>query len=168
MLLLCVKSPKCNIMFVLCLILFCRWPSARTIRPCQTPLSKPYADNCQSPAARWTGPRSSVIRLEKRCTMLRMSKMFGLQYFLFFFFFKRNKHTGCPSVWQIQVWTKKGWIHRKLIIRGHKPPSCWRLLHWRSGWFPCLWESPMLPMDTLEASQPLNLYIVANLLYNFL
>lgn len=70
-----VKSPKCHNVFLFCYIWFCRWPSARTIRPCQTPPSKPYADNCQSPAARWTGPRSSVIRLEKRCRMLRTSKI---------------------------------------------------------------------------------------------
>ncbi|CAG11796.1 unnamed protein product, partial [Tetraodon nigroviridis] len=68
-------SPKCHNVFLFCYIWFCRWPSARTIRPCQTPPSKPYADNCQSPAARWIGPRSSVIRLEKRCRMLRTSKI---------------------------------------------------------------------------------------------
>lgn len=73
---------KVQNIFVFCLILFFRWPLARTIRPCQTPLSKPYADNCQSPAARWTGPRSSVIRLEKRCRMLK-SKRLRLQYFFF-------------------------------------------------------------------------------------
>lgn len=45
--------------------------SARTIKRCQTPRSKPYADSSQSLAPRLTGPRSLATRSARRCRMLR-------------------------------------------------------------------------------------------------
>lgn len=52
-------------------VLFLSKPSRKTIRPCQTPPSKPYADNSQSRAPRSTGTKSSATKSERRCRMLR-------------------------------------------------------------------------------------------------
>lgn len=48
----------------------CRQRSARTTRPCQTPLSKPYAGSSPSPAPRSTGTKSSATRSAKKCRTL--------------------------------------------------------------------------------------------------
>lgn len=132
-------------MLLFCCILFWRWPSVRTTKPCQTPPSKPYADNCQSPVARWTGPRSSVIRLEKRCRMLRTQRIIGLQL-LQYCLFKRNKHT----VLDVLQWDSSWYALRrdKFIVN-----SCWGsqtsssmlmvfFFNWRSGGFPAVFVNP--------------------------
>lgn len=153
-------------MLLFCCILFWRWPSVRTTKPCQTPPSKPYADNCQSPAARWTGPRSSVIRLEKRCRMLRTRRIFGLQL-LQYCLFKRNKHT----ILDVLQWDSSWYALRrdKFIVKGVTNTLIYVdvFLNWRSGGFPAVFVNPHCFILTHTFSKPLGFYVATDLLCIF-